>query len=135
LEFLSTVQRAVEAHLSGPRAREREAFAAAGRTIGAALSSLLAEELSYREARGFQRPSDGDAWELERYVARASLLKKHFQEVLFLDIDAERSDRRFRNWFGVIAASLAALWAFPAAILLTGGSGVTGLGLGLTTTV
>lgn len=135
IEFLSTVQRAVDDQLAGPRALQRAALEEPAARLRGHLAALLAEELAYRERMGFLRPDGADPWRLERYVSRASQLKKHFQEVLFLELEAERSDRRFRNWFGVIAASLAALWAFPAAMLLTGGSGITGLGLGLSTTL
>lgn len=135
IEFVSRIQRAVDEQLCGPRSRLREAYAEAAAELRAFLAGELAAELAYRELRGMLRPDDRDPWLLERFVARASLLKKHFQEVLFLELDAERSYQRFRNWFGVVAASLAALWAFPLGFLLTGGGGTTGLGLGLGTTI
>ena len=135
IELVSKVQRSVDEELCGPRSRLREAYADAAAELRRFLAEELAAELAYRELRGMIRPDDRDPWQLERFVSRASLLKKHFQEVLFLDLDAERSYERFRNWFGVVAASLAALWAFPLGFLLTGGGGSTGLGLGLTSTI
>ncbi|WP_373045762.1 hypothetical protein [Vulgatibacter sp.] len=135
LEFISKVQRAVDEQLCGPRSRHRAEYAEAAAQLRPFLAERLAQELAYRSERGFLQPDDSDPWQLERYVARASLLKKHFQEVLFLQLETERSEQRFRNWFGVVAASLAALWAFPLGFLLTGGSGVTGLGLGVSSTI
>jgi hypothetical protein len=135
IEFVSKVQQAVDELLCGPRSRHRSAYAAEAAELRTFLAAQLATELGYRDACGLVRPDDSDPWQLERYVSRASLLKKHFQEVLFLELETQRSDKRFRNWFGIVAASLAALWAFPAGFLLTGGSGVTGLGFGVSTTI
>lgn len=135
LEFLSTAQRSIDEKLCGPHAHHRTAYEGDAALLRPFLAGRLAEELAYRNTRGFVRPDDTDPWQLERYVSRASLLKKHFQEVLFLDMETERSDQRYRNWFGVAAASLAALWAFPLGFLLTGSGGSTGLGLGVSTTI
>src|SRR5690606_6702091 len=98
IELVSKVQRSVDEELCGPRSRLREAYADAAAELRRFLAEELAAELAYRELRGMIRPDDRDPWQLERFVSRASLLKKHFQEVLFLDLDAERSYERFRNW-------------------------------------
>lgn len=135
IDFLSTAQRSIDDTLCAPHAHHRSAYEADAALLRPFLAERLAAELAYRDAHGFVRPDDADPWQLERYVSRASLLKKHFQEVLFLDMETERSEKRYRNWFGVAAASLAALWAFPLGFLLTGSGGTTGLGLGVSSTI
>ncbi len=135
LEFISHAQRNIDERLCGPHSRHRAAYEQAAAQLRPFLAERLSAELAYRDERRLVRPADDEPWQLERYVSRASLLKKHFQEVLFLQMETERSDQRFRNWFGIVAASLAALWAFPLGFLLTGGGGVTGLGLGVSSTI
>ena len=49
------------------------------------LAEALATELAYREANGFGNADPTSPQALERYLDRASRLKKHFQEVLFLE--------------------------------------------------
>jgi hypothetical protein len=75
---------------------------------------------------------DGSSAELERYQERASLLKKHFQQQLFLDPDIVQVEQRAHNWAAALAALVASSWAFAWQLLLahrtsalaTAGSGV-----------
>ena len=65
----------------------------------------------HRRGHGYITPhADGHA-ELAAFLERASRLKKHFQDVLYLDVEAYFVDSRVRNYTGVVAACLAAfMW-------------------------
>lgn len=117
LDLLSAVQAAVDVTLA-PRASAE----ATTRELRRGLAAALARELHFRRSRGLLLPDGEDARALERYVERASLLKKHFQELYFLSPEHELTAMRARNWSGVAAAMVAALWAFPLGLLLTQGS-------------
>ncbi|AKU91429.1 hypothetical protein [Vulgatibacter incomptus] len=134
LELIGRIERAVVAHLLHPacRAQGREELAA---ELRGALARALEAEFDWRKAHAIESPRERDPWELERYVARVSVLKKHFQGLLFLQVEAEHSDQRFHALLGAVSAILGALVAFPLALFLTGGHGVAGLGVGLTWTI
>lgn len=134
LEFLSRIQRAVDHDLCGPRCPHRDVYDEMGRRLRPQIARALADELAWRGARGLIRPDADDPEALERYVERASLLKKHFQELLFLRTDTAYPDRRFKNWFAVAAAIAASLWAFPLGLVLTTDR-MAGLGIGFTATL
>ena len=98
LEFLSATQRAIDEKLCGPHAHHRAAYEQDAAQLRPFLAERLANELAYRNRHGFVSPDGADPWQLERYVSRASLLKKHFQEVLFLDMETERTDSLMRSF-------------------------------------
>ena len=85
----------------------REAIAMAEERVAASLGA----ELERRAARGWicGDPTSPDA--LERYLDRASRLKKHFQEVLFLEPETFHVAERLHHWAAAIAALLASTWA------------------------
>jgi hypothetical protein len=55
-------------------------------------------------------PSSAQA--LERYLERSSRLKKHFQEVLFLDRETFQVAERAYHWIAAFVAVVASTWAF-----------------------
>ena len=134
LEFLSRLQRAIDDDLCGPRCRHRDVYGAVARRLRPQIARALADELAFRAEHDFLRPEPDDPEALERYVERASLLKKHFQELLFLQAETEFLDRRFKNWFAVAAAMAASVWAFPLGLVLTSDR-MAGVGVGFTATV
>lgn len=82
------------------------------------LAEVLSLELEYRQQRGFGNadPSSPDA--LERYLERSSRLKKHFQEVLFLDPETFHVAERAYHWIAGFVAVVASTWAFAWQIAL-----------------
>ncbi len=130
IELVSRVEKAVAGPLLGPRHRHQEYETDASR-IRAALASELLEEFSWRRSRGLAIPTDRGPWDLEKYVSRVSGLRKHFQGLLFLQVETELADSRYRPLFGAVAAGFGALAAFPLLLFFTGGYGVAGLSVGL----
>lgn len=133
IELISRVQRTVDHLAPSDRRRVDEALKEPLSSLRRTLARALREEYAYRRSVGFPCPS-GDPVELERYVSRASSLKKHFQEILFLRVDSQHADKRFRYLASSAAAILAAMVVIPMTALTTGGHGMSGLGFGLTTT-
>lgn len=134
LEFLSRIQRAIDEGLCGPRCRHPAVYGEMARRLRPQIARALADELAWRGAQDLLRPDPEDPEALEHYVERASLLKKHFQELLFLQAETELVDRRFKNWFAVAAAIAASVWAFPLGLVLTSDR-MAGVGVGFTATV
>lgn len=95
------------------------------------ICETLNTEVSYRRACGFVDASSGAARDLERYTERASLLKKHFQEVLFLEPERYAVADRIHHLVAALVAILASTWAFMWQIMLanrsTGGTALSGL--------
>ncbi|HEY2748966.1 MAG TPA: hypothetical protein VGL86_30305 [Polyangia bacterium] len=90
----------------------------------------LSNELVYRRGRGYLTPqADGHA-ELAGFLERASRLKKHFQDVLYLDVEAYFVDTRVRNYTAVVGACLAAFMWLSFTLLPIGPKSRAGLGLG-----
>ncbi len=83
------------------------------------LADVLSAELAYREQRGFGNADPSSPNALERYLERASLLKKHFQEVLFLDPETYHVAERANHWIAGFVAVVASTWAFAWQIALT----------------
>lgn len=82
------------------------------------VAAALAEELAYREARGFTNAEPSSPQALEQYLDRASRLKKHFQEVLFLEQESFQIAERAYHWIAAFVAVLASTWAFAWQIAL-----------------
>jgi len=101
---LFDTQRAVAAR-SEPSAAELDA-------VEERLSEALRQEISYRKEAKFPHAEPADALELERLVSRLRWLKKHFERVLFLDVESYRVANRLGSWFSAAAAMLAYLWFF-----------------------
>jgi hypothetical protein len=92
----------------------REAIAKAEERVAASLG----EELERRSARGWICGDAGSPEALEQYLDRASRLKKHFQEVLFLEPETFHVAERLHHWVAGTAALLASTWAFAWQIFL-----------------
>lgn len=80
------------------------AVRAAFEGLAARIAEVLREEMSYRGSRGLLRADPTAPEALERYLGRAARLKKHFDEVLFLDRESEQLDERLQLWTRVAGA-------------------------------
>jgi len=76
------------------------------------LAEVLSDELTYRERHGFGNADPTSPQALERYLERSSRLKKHFQEVLFLDPETFHVAERAYHWIAGFVAVVASTWAF-----------------------
>jgi hypothetical protein len=72
--------------------------------LHARIAGALCREMDYRRSRGFLAATKDSSESLEAYLARASQLKKHFEEVLFLDRETELREERVRLWSAVAGA-------------------------------
>jgi hypothetical protein len=91
------------------------------------VASALAAELDERERRHEMLPDGEDLEALSLFLDRAAQLKKHFQEVLFLEPRAKMIDEAVRNWVGLSGAATAFVIYFGLQALQT--SAAAGLGL------
>jgi hypothetical protein len=98
------------------------------------LAEALSEELAHRREHGFIIPRATRKDELSKFVERGSRLKKHFQDLLFLDAETRWVEHRLRNLIGGSAAVLAATFYIVLQQLHIAGSG-TRAGLGVGTSV
>ncbi|HZS41044.1 MAG TPA: hypothetical protein VFF06_29650 [Polyangia bacterium] len=108
LDFLGASQRSLDDVLLGVSSRMLELDCSFTDRVRERLAEGLKDELEHRQARGFVSPRADSPRALAEFVGRASQLKKHFQDVLFLDVEAYMVDFRLRNYTAVVAASLAA---------------------------
>jgi hypothetical protein len=129
LDFLAAAQRALNAVLFGPHSRLQELDPAWTDRLSARVGDALAAELRHREYRGLLNPRPDSPAELSTFVERGSHLKKHFQDVLFLDLQAVQVDYRVRNWTALVAASLAALFWLAFTLLPIAPGARAGIGL------
>ena len=96
----------------------------------ARISHALRDEMAYRRSRGFLEAHTASPEALERYIARTASLKKHFEEVLFLDRESEQLDERLQLWTRVAGALVAGIVVtLPLQFLLSMRAGDLGLGL------
>jgi hypothetical protein len=112
LEFLFQARRSVDEHLlraGGPNTESLRDTAAA---FGRAIQEPLQRELAYRTELGFLTPTTEDPELLEKYLERASQLKKHFHELLFLAADTTSTDVRLRSYGTAIGAMMASVFGF-----------------------
>lgn len=116
LDFLSELERDVNGGLLAASGRFREHYVAAAARLRERIAKELAAELSRRAEKGFLNPSGESSAELEDYLERASHLKKHFQEVLFLELSTEAVEGKLKNVVASVAAIIAALFYFVAMI-------------------
>jgi hypothetical protein len=128
LDFLAAAQRALDGLLA-PHSKLHELDPEWTDRLSARLASALTEEVRHRKTQGFLNPRPDSSAELSAFVDRASHLKKHFQDVLFLDVKAFQVDYRVRNWTGIAAASLAAVFWLGFTLIPIGPSAKAGLGL------
>ena len=100
--------------------------------VRADIAKALRDEMAYRRSHSFLCAEAGALEELERYIARAASLKKHFEEVLFLERETEQLDERVQLWTRVGAALLAGMVAMvPVQLILSTRAFSRDLGWGL----
>jgi hypothetical protein len=111
LEMLAGAERAIDTILESKSAHAKKlepVLAVVEERLGAA----LAGELTYRTRKGFPVADRKSPNALERYLDRSSRLKKHFQEVLFLEQESFKTAERTYHWAAAVAALVASTWAF-----------------------
>jgi hypothetical protein len=129
LEVLAAAERSL-AHLLESKSAHVPAMRPAIARAEEAVARALAAEIEHRAAHGYVR-ADPDAPELlERYLDRASQLKKHFQEVLFLEPETVHVAERIHHWAAAFAALLASTWSFFLQMWLAGRAPTTGTRVG-----
>ncbi|HEX9578755.1 MAG TPA: hypothetical protein VF993_13460 [Myxococcales bacterium] len=108
-------------------------YRAVAQKLRARVADALAAELAEREKKGELLPEADDTEGLALFLDRAAQLKKHFQEVLFLEPETQMVDAAVRNWVGAGAAGLAFVIYFGLQTLQT--SAAAGVGLATIMTV
>ena len=130
LEALADASRAVRdpPPAAGPPTPEIDAALA---RVRARIEEAVAEEVDHRRASGFLTMSEPSEAALDAHVARVARLRKHFEEVLFLDRESYQLDERVHQVMTSFAALFAGCAAFLLQILLIErrSSPATGLGL------
>ncbi len=96
--------------------------------VGGAVGEALAREMEYRATADYPEADIDSPHGLERYLDRASQLKKHFQEVLFLESERFAVTERLHHWVAGAVAIIASTWAFVGQLYLTRGSSSARLG-------
>ena len=130
IDFFAGCERAIDETLFGDMSTVKESASPWAEDLRCLVAEGLSEELVHRRGKGYITPrADGHA-ELAAFLERASRLKKHFQDVLYLDVEAYFVDSRMRNYTGVAAAGLAALMWLSFTLLPIGTSTRAGLGVG-----
>ena len=130
IDLFAVCEHALAEVLFGPQSTLRPESTPWAEDLRCLLAEGLGEELVQRRARGWLTPRADAPGELGQFLERASRLKKHFQDVLYLDVQAYFVDLRLRNVVGVIAAALAAVMWLSFTLLPIGQSTRAGLGIG-----
>jgi hypothetical protein len=107
IDLLAGCERALDDIVSAPTSRVRDAHWA--EDVRCLIAEGLAEELAHRRGRDYINPRADVPAELAQFIERASRLKKHFQDVLYLDVEAYFMDSRIRYYVMVVAAVIAAI--------------------------
>jgi hypothetical protein len=119
IELLASAERSLAGVLESRTPHLQELAPAIDR-LQDEVADALAAEMKHRETCGYLLALAGDGpHALERYLDRASTLKKHFQEVLFLEMDSRRPAERIQLWARVVATLLAGTLAFFLQLQLT----------------
>ena len=86
--------------------------------VEAALAAALKDELAYRRRSQFALAEPANNLQLERLLSRARWLKKHFERVMFLDVESYQVVSRLAGWLSALAAMLGYLWFLLAQLTL-----------------
>lgn len=113
LELLGGAERVLR---SSPLADEDK------RAFAEEITAMLVAETQQRTTKRFASAELRSERDLERYLDRASQLKKHFQEVLFLEAEEVAVAQRLHHLLAAVAAILASFWAFVFQIWFASGS-------------
>jgi hypothetical protein len=79
-------------------------------SVEEAVGAALRDEIAYRHDAGFVLAEPESTAQLERLLARMRWLKRHFERVLFLEVESYEVQSRLSGWFSALAAMLAYLW-------------------------
>lgn len=129
LEMLAGVERALGV-LAATRSPHGEKLAPVIANVEAHVADALEKEIAHRAERGYLWADPNSLEALERYLDRASRLKKHFQEVLFLEPERYEVADRIHHWVAAFVAVLASMWAFIWQIVLINQAPTTGTQIG-----
>jgi len=130
IDFFAGCEHVVDETLFGDQSMLKASDTPWGEALRCLVAEGLSEELVYRRGRGYITPhADGHA-ELAAFLERASRLKKHFQDVLYLDVQAYFVDTRVRNYTAVVGACLAAFMWLSFTLLPLKPNARAGIGLG-----
>jgi hypothetical protein len=127
LEMLAAAERALASTQSS---RHAEALAPVVANVEAHLAETLEKEVSRRLDKGYISADPSSTAALECYLDRSSRLKKHFQEVLFLEPERYEVAERLHHWVAAFVAVLASTWAFIWQIVLINSQPGTGTQIG-----
>jgi hypothetical protein len=131
LEMLAEASRAVRGQPPGA-APKPPALEDALCRVRARIERAIEDEIEHRRGSGFLTMTEASAAALDAHVARAARLRKHFEEVLFLDRESYQLDERVHQVMTSVAALLAGGSAFLLQLaLIERRSAATGLGLRL----
>jgi hypothetical protein len=115
LEMLGESERAVRGVLTADLVADaRSALEGLSLRVARALQG----ELAFRRDRGHLCPDARSPQSLEEYVERAALLKKHFEEVLFLDRESDPIDEYVQHGIAAFTALLAGMAIFAIQVAL-----------------
>lgn len=95
------------------------------------LTAVTETEMARRKVSGFKWAEPRRPNELESFVQRGALLKKHFQQALFLDARAYMVDQRLRNWIAAAMAMVASVFYFAGQLWLFSNPNATATTLSL----
>lgn len=112
-ESLRLVMRAREG-LSGtwpPRARAKPVHGHR-KALEDLIRQAAKDENAWRKARKYVVAAANDRATVDLFVHRAGLLKRHFQQALFLDAQVKQTDERLGNWVAGFVAVVASTWYF-----------------------
>jgi hypothetical protein len=116
-EFLSTQEWVVLTDCGRALAETRRALEARGLEyeqafddLESALAAALRDEMAYRREARFEMGEPVNTPQLERLLARTRWLKKHFERVLFLEVESYEVVNRLAGWFSALTAMVAYLW-------------------------
>jgi hypothetical protein len=121
LETLAEASRAVREppSASGPAAElPKEALERALSRVRARIDGAIGAEIEHRRGSGYLTMAAPSPVALDAYVARAARLKKHFDEVMFLDRESYQLDERVHQWMTSVAALVAGGSAFVLQLFL-----------------
>jgi hypothetical protein len=90
-------------------------------SVGDVIADALTSEMEHRKDAGYPEAEADSPQELERYLDRASQLKKHFQEVLFLESEHFAVSDRLYHIVAAGIAIVASTWAFVWQLYLSRG--------------
>ena len=80
--------------------------------VETSLAQAVKDEMDYRRGVGFEVVEAAGPAQLERLLGRMGSFKKHFERVLFLDVETYEVMNRLSGWLSAVMAMLAYLWFF-----------------------